>query len=388
MFALCGIGIVAIDAATHFRSDAIADGYWEKQLAFIGIGTVVFLVMSLVDFRWLKFASIPVYLGSIALVALTHTGIGVEISGARCWLRLPVVGVFQPSQLAVLSGILVLSAVLTWTRNTHPIVKVLLTGIITGIPIVLILKQPDMGMTMVWIPVIYAIWWIAGLPKRYILMVTLIGATVLAPVICFALKEYQRRRISSFMDPEIDPRGSGWMINQSLIAIGSGGFGGKGLRAPDTQTSLGMISEDVAHTDYIFTVIGEQGGFVASAIVVGAFGALLLAIVVTVLRSGDLFGRLVAIGFGGQIFFHTYQNIGMTVALMPITGLPLPLISYGGTFVLTIMFSLGVVNSVWIHHRATATDADADEHFQLTDGGGGGYLGYGTAEGHRAFLAK
>ena len=147
-------------------------------------------------------------------------------------------------------------------------------------------------------------------------------------------------------------------MNQSLIAIGSAGLKGKGFKAPDTQLELGLIPMAEAHTDYIFATIGEQWGFLGGVSLIVTFGVLIVACVITAVRATDLFGVLIVGGITAQLFFHVFQNIGMTIALMPITGLPLPLISYGGTFALMLMFSFGLVNSVWVHSRG---EAEAEE---------------------------
>jgi rod shape determining protein RodA len=230
--------------------------------------------------------------------------------------------------------------------------KLLSTGVIVGGPMLLILKQPDFGMTMVWMPVILAMLFIGGMPKRYLIVLLLLGVAALPVLLNFVLKPYQRQRIVAFIDPDIDPLGAGWAINQSLIAIGSGGLDGKGFMAANTQVEQGFIPGTTVHTDYIFTAIGEQFGFLGGTVLIGLFGLLLLAMLLVAHQAGDNMGTLITVGFAAQIFFHVYQNIGMTIALMPITGLPLPLISYGGTFLVMVMFGLGLVNSVWIHRKA------------------------------------
>jgi rod shape determining protein RodA len=174
---------------------------------------------------------------------------------------------------------------------------------------------------------------------------------VLPLLINFVLKPYQRQRIVAFIDPQIDPLGAGWAINQSLIAIGSGGLPGKGFKATGTQVEQGFIPGTTVHTDYIFTAIAEQWGFIGGVILLSMFALLLITMLVTAHQSADEFGLIITVGFAAQIFFHVYQNVGMTIALMPITGLPLPLISYGGTFLVMIMFALGLVNSVWVHRN-------------------------------------
>lgn len=348
MLLLAVFGVVAVYSATYFKTD----DYWHKQAAWVALGVGVFICTSLVDYRWIKWASLPLYLVSVVLVVLTYTSLGEEHGGAKCWLRLPGIGTFQPSQLCVISGVGVVALFLSHFRKLHPSLKLSLIGAIVGGPMVLILKQPDFGMTMVWVPVILAMVFLGGIPKRYLLALLIFGLGIALPLAMnFGLKDYQRKRIVTFFDPEIDPKGSGWAINQSMIAIGSGGFAGKGFKAPNTQVEQGFLPGTTVHTDYIFSAVGEQWGFLGACLLIGLFALLLISCLFTAFHAPDQFGLLITIGFSAQIFFHVYQNIGMTIALMPITGLPLPLISYGGTFVLMVMFALGLVNSVWVHRR-------------------------------------
>jgi rod shape determining protein RodA len=229
--------------------------------------------------------------------------------------------------------------------------RLIAVGAIVGGPMLLILKQPDIGMTLVWAPVILSMIFVGGIPKRYIISILLVGVAAIPVLINFVLKPYQRARIIAFIDPAIDPLGAGWAINQSLIAIGSGGWSGKGFMATGTQVEQGFIPGTTVHTDYILTAIGEQFGFVGGVVLIALFGLLILAMLATAHQAADELGLLITVGFSAQIFFHVYQNVGMTIALMPITGLPLPLISYGGTFLIMIMFGLGLVNSVWVHRK-------------------------------------
>ncbi|MHA3773216.1 FtsW/RodA/SpoVE family cell cycle protein [Verrucomicrobiota bacterium sgz303538] len=346
---LCVAGVVAVYSATWFRTDE----YWHKQITWAAVGAAVFFVTSLIDYRWVKWAALPIFLTSIVLVALTYTGMGEEHGGAKCWLRVPGVGTFQPSQMAVIGGVLTVALFLTQFRRLHPLLKLVFTGAILGGPMLLILKQPDFGMTLVWVPVIMAMLFVAGLPKRYLIALTILGGGIALPLAMnFALKDYQRARIVAFVDPAIDPLGAGWAINQSLIAIGSGGFTGKGFKATGTQVEQGFIPGTTVHTDYIFTAIGEQWGFIGGVVLLSLFAILLIAMLLTAHQAADEYGLVITAGFTAQIFFHVYQNVGMTIALMPITGLPLPLISYGGTFLVMIMFALGLVNSVWVHRKS------------------------------------
>ena len=350
MLALSVFGVFAVYSATFFRPVE----YWQRQVVWVGIGLAIFIVTSMLDYRWIKWAALPLYLVSIGLLMLTYTSLGQEHGGAKCWLLLPGVGTIQPSQLCVIAGVLVVSLFLSQFRRVHPFLKLCIVGAIVGGPMALILKQPDFGMTLVWVPTIMVMLFLGGIPKRYLIVIVLIGLCAVPLAINFVLKDYQRKRIVTFIDPGIDPRGAGWAINQSLIAIGSGGFAGKGFKAPNTLVEQGFLPGTTVHTDYIFSAIGEQWGFVGGVVLLGTFAVLLLSMLFTAYQSSDEIGLLITAGFCGQVFFHVYQNIGMTIALMPITGLPLPLVSYGGTFIVMVMFGLGLVNSVWIHRKVLA----------------------------------
>ena len=349
-------GILFIHGASYLHP---AERYWQQQAKWVGIGLVIFFVVTLTDYRWVKWLAVPIYLASVALTALTYSSLGVMKNNAKCWLRLPVIGVFQPGQMAAVGGILAIALFLSYARRWHPALRIACTAIIAAPPMVLILKQPDLGMTLAWAPVILTMLYLCGLPLRWLAVVLLAGLTILPLVMNFALKPYQRARVVTFLDPDVDRQGASYGVNQSLIAIGSAGLNGKGFKAPDTQLELGLIPKDEAHTDYIFSTIGEQWGFLGGAALIATFGVLIVACMITAVRATDLFGVLIVGGITAQLFFHVFQNIGMTVALMPITGLPLPLISYGGTFALVLMFNFGLVNSVWVHSRAEIEDEDA-----------------------------
>jgi rod shape determining protein RodA len=188
----------------------------------------------------------------------------------------------------------------------------------------------------------------------------IIVAIAVVPVVAnFGLKTYQRERLTTFLNPDYDPQGAGWTINQSLIAIGSGGFYGKGFTAPNTQVQLGFLPSTIVHTDFIFAAIGEQLGFVGTITLVAAFAVLLLVGLLIAASATDDLGRLVAVGFITLIFTHIYMNIGMTISITPITGVPLPLISYGGSFLVLILFALGVLESIWIHRKIHTSSRSA-----------------------------
>ena len=352
MLALAVFGVVAIYSATSTRSDPYAADFWRKQANWVAVGVFAFMVTSLVHYRWIRWGALPMYLAGIVFLILTKF-IGVKVYGARSWLHLGPIN-FQPAQLAVVAGIMVLALFLTQFRQMHPALRLLLSGAIAGAPCLLILMQPDLGEVIIWVPVMFALWFVAGLPLRYLLCIILIAIAFIPIAINFGLKPYQQQRITAFTHPDIDKQGSAWAINQSLIAIGSGGWSGKGFKAPNTQIELGFLPATAVHNDYIFSAVAEQWGFVGGIVLIGAFALLLLTCLFVAFFAGDQLGLLLVIGVTALIFTHIFQNVGMTIAMLPITGVPLPLISYSGSFVLVIMFGLGLVNSVWIHRNVPA----------------------------------
>ena len=213
---------------------------------------------------------------------------------------------------------------------------------------------------MIWGPVLLALLFVGGIPVRYLICIVLIVAALHPDRDQSRPEAVPKGAHHRFINPDIDKQGSAWAINQSLIAIGSGGWSGKGFKAPNTQIELGFLPATAVHNDYIFSAIGEQWGFVGGAFLLGAFALLLLTCLFVAFCAGDQFGLLLVIGITTLIFTHIFQNVGMTISMLPITGVPLPLISYSGSFVLMIMFGLGIVNSVWVHRKEASICTAAD----------------------------
>lgn len=349
MLALAVFGVVAIYSATYMREDSVAADFWRKQSNWVLVGFFAFMIVSLIDYRWIRWGALPMYLAGIFFLILTKF-MGTKVYGARSWLHLGPIN-FQPAQLAVIAGIMVLALFLSQFRQIHPMLRLLLCGAIAGAPCLLILMQPDLGEVIIWGPVLMALLFAAGLPLRYLICIILIAIGSIPLAIHLGLKPYQQQRITAFINPEIDKQGASWAINQSLIAIGSGGWSGKGFKAPNTQIELGFLPATAVHNDYIFSAIGEQWGFVGGMFLIGAFALLLLTCLFVAFFAADQFGLLLVVGITALIFTHIFQNVGMTISIVPITGVPLPLISYSGSFVLMIMFGLGIVNSVWVHRK-------------------------------------
>ncbi|MBV8782402.1 MAG: rod shape-determining protein RodA, partial [Phycisphaerae bacterium] len=349
MLALTVFGVIAIYSATYMREDPTAAEFWRKQAEWVGVGFCAFLIASLIDYHWVRWGALPMYVAGIFFLILTKL-FGQKVYGARSWLHLGPIN-FQPAQLAVVAGIMVLALFLSQFREMHPMLRLLVVAAIAGAPCLLILLQPDLGEVIIWAPVLLAMLFVGGLPLRYLICIILIALAMIPITANLALKPYQQERLTAFVHPDIDKQGAAWAINQSLIAIGSGGWAGKGFKAPNTQIELGFLPATAVHNDYIFAAIGEQWGFVGGMFLLGGFVLLLLTCLFVAFFAADQFGLLLVIGITALIFTHIFQNIGMTISVLPITGVPLPLISYSGSFALMIMFALGVVNSVWIHRR-------------------------------------
>ncbi len=340
-------GIYAIQSATWMRDQEFA----KSQMLWILLSLPVFLVVSLIDYRWVRFGAIPLYV--ISILALTATMFfGAKRYGARSWIDLGPMSI-QPSQLAIIAGIMTLALFLSNTRAMPAFLRLLCCSAIVGAPWLMILLQPDLGSCIVWVPVLLAMLFVGHIPKRWLILMLVIGMALVPLVVHFGLKPYQYSRITTFLHPEADPLGDGWNITQSLIAIGSGGFTGKGYMAPNSQNALGFLPYTIVHNDFIFSVMGEQHGFLGGVLLLCAFTILFVVMLGIAMNAEDDIGRLLAIGITLLIFTHTFMNLGMTISLTPITGLPLPLISYGGSFLLITMLSFGILQSIWIHRRST-----------------------------------
>lgn len=345
MLSLLVYGIYAIYSATWMRNES----YWSSQIIWLLLCLPIYFVVSLVDYRWIRFGAVPLYVLGILGLILTML-VGEKRYGARSWLDLKVMS-FQPSQLALIAGIMTLAVYLEASKKTAPILRILACGAIVGAPWILILIQPDLGSCIVWVPILLAMMFIGGVPKRWLYTMIILGVAMVPLVVNFGLKPYQYARITTFLNPELDPQGDGWNITQSLIAIGSGGFSGKGFKAPNTQNELGFLPATIVHNDFIFSVMGEQHGFIGGIALIAAFALLFMVGLYVAMEADDDLGRLLAIGIVILLFTHTFMNIGMTISVTPITGLPLPLVSYGGSFLMITLFSMGILQSIWVHRK-------------------------------------
>lgn len=338
VFTICGIGLLEIWSATH--ASHLAGMHWH-QVLWIAIGLLLMVILSRVNYHTiLDQAPLLYMIGIVALVAVLL--VGHSRFGAKRWL--PVLGeFFQVSELVKLIIIVVLarffSEVHTSRLHLSDLIK---AGVLVGVPVGLILLQPDLGTAMVLVPVAAVGAFLAGLQWKHTLFVVAVAAMLL-PVGWHVLKPYQRSRVTTFMHPEDDARGSGYQILQSKIAVGEGGFWGKGL-GNGSQNQLGFVP--VRYSDFILAALAEELGFAGVVITLVLYMALLLRLVQNAQHAKDRAGMFLIMGVTAAIGFHVLVNAAMVIGLMPVTGIPLPLMSYGGSATLFVFLALGLVMNV------------------------------------------
>ncbi len=356
MIGLLIFGVFAIYSACWMREDAELASKWKDQVYWILLGLMVFTATSLMDYKWTKFLGLPVYLVAVGLLIFT-TFFGVEINGTRAWLSVGPVLV-QSSQLAIAAGLILLAVVLCTLHRWHPILRnpflrLAVSGLVALVPFAFVLLQGDFGSAIVWVPVFGAMVLIGNIPFRFMIVIVLSVTMFLPFAFFFGLKDYQKKRITTQIEmlqgKKVNILAEAYSAYNNLLAIGSGGWSGKGFKNPETVNNKGFISPDTAINDFIFPVLAEEWGFRGALLLLGGFTLLLLQCIYVAFYSRDMLGRLLVVGVVGLLFAHIYQNVGMNLLIMPITGIPLPFISYGGTFIIVLLFLMGLVQSVWVH---------------------------------------
>jgi rod shape determining protein RodA len=349
MMLLVGILIVTGSLFIYGTGQQIGgrfEGYWIRQLVWIAAGAAGFAAMVVIDYRKLGLWSGVLFLFGLALLVLVLF-IGKEINSARSWLRFGGV-TLQPAELAKPATVFFLAWLASrsaFRLNRFP--DLCCFGCAAALPVLLIARQPDWGTALVFVPAALAIAFIAGLPWRYILLTAIVTAILLPVAYQFALGERQKERILTFLSPSEDISDAGWNAHQSLLAVGSGQNFGKGFMRGN-QHRLGYLPRTVAPTDFIFSVIGEETGFVGAGAVVCAFLGILICCLHSAAVAPDRFGACLCVGVAAIIFTHVYINIGMTIRAAPIIGIPLPFLSYGGSFMVGMMLCIGLVESVHV----------------------------------------
>ena len=366
MLTLAVIGVVFIKSAGEARTITALQGAWRVHAATALLGLIVYFTLAFLDYRKiLDLFATPYYLVSLILLVAV-LAFGAEVYGGKRWLWF-----FQPSEIAKPAVIFMVAK--TFGRADRPTngFRDLLYGmVLLAVPAFLILAEPDMGTALVLGPTVIAMLLCARVCLKVLIPLLLTGLMSAGLILgavhkaetttdlelrdkiykCLPLKNHQRARLRTFLNPDADPYGSGWNLRQSMISIGSGSIAGKGIGKGE-QKSLQYLPPSVSMNDFIFCVLAEETGFVGTATTLGLFTVLLLSGLWTAVRSNDDRGRLVVIGVMTLIFVHIYINIAMSIGLMPITGLPLPFVSAGKTFLVTLLAALGIVQSISLHRE-------------------------------------
>ena len=338
---LIGIGLVALFSATQNTE------YEElkRQIMWIGISIPIVIMVIWIDYEWIAKISPIIY--GIVLILLVAVLFTEPINGASSWFNLGAFSI-QPSEFAKIFTVIVFALVITkiQTRGRDELsrpTRLLLALMVVAVPVLLIIKQPDYGTALAFLMATVFMLFVAGIKKRYIIGAILI-VVIAAPLLYFfILPEHAKTRIDVFLNPDLDPRGAGYNVIQSKLAIGSGQFLGMGL-LKGNQTQLGFLYPKT--TDFIFSVIGEEMGFVMAAGIVIVYVVLITKAIYVAKTAKDDLGSYIAAGIAGIFLFHMVENIGMTIGLLPITGVPLPFVSYGGSSLLTNLILIALLLNI------------------------------------------
>ncbi len=355
--ALLVLGSLLVWSATSARDDLTGGdptAYLRKQLVNVAIGVVLLVMVMATDHRWVRIVAPLVYLASVGGLVLVLTS-GSTINGSRSWIQLGSMSI-QPAEfakLAVVIGMALLVAERAEGRRHHETTWVDVVGmlVIAGIPAALIMLQPDLGTMLVLSATVFGVIATAGAARRW--LVLLVAGAVAAAVAAVSqglLKDYQVDRFLAFTNPDLDPRGAGYNTEQARIAVGNGGLFGEGL-FNGSQTRSGFVPEQ--HTDFIFTVAGEELGLVGATVLIALLGVVIWRALAIAFQTDDVFGRIAAAGIACWFGFQAFQNVGMCLGIMPVTGVPLPFVSYGGSSMFAGMLAIGLLQN--IHLRSTAS---------------------------------
>ncbi|MEO7942816.1 MAG: rod shape-determining protein RodA [Marmoricola sp.] len=337
-----------------------SSAYLHKHLVNIVIGLVLAAAVMATDHRWVRIVTPLVYVASIIGLVLVLV-MGTTINGSRSWLMLGGLSI-QPAEFAKLAVVIAMAMIIAErTENSRRrqvgMVDVALMGAIAGIPALLIILQPDLGTMLVLSATVFGVLAVAGVPRRWLVSLFVGGVSVAALAVSLGLlKQYQINRFMAFTDPGLDPRGAGYNTTQARIAIGNGGLFGRGL-FDGSQTRSRFVPEQ--HTDFIFTVAGEELGLIGAGVLILLFAVLLWRALHISLNADDMFGRVAAAGIACWFAFQTFQNIGMCLGIMPVTGVPLPLVSYGGSSMFASMMALGLLQNIAMRGSAASRSVES-----------------------------
>jgi len=341
----CFYGILVLYSSTRIESMGGEPFFYVKrQFLWMILGFLFLTVILFIDYHQIERYSTVIYFGVIVLLAMVII-FGRSTYGARRWLSIGPFD-FQPSEFAKIALIIFLADFLSKNKpKLDNFFYYLLPFAYTGLLILLVFMQPDLGTSVVYLAILIIMLFTVGVKIKY-LVLTFIAALSSIPVLWLILKEYQKNRLLLFINPNLDPLGGGYNVIQSKIAIGSGGFLGKGLFS-GLQSQLKFLPAQ--HTDFIFSVVGEELGFAGAILLLGLYAIILWRGTRIALEARDLLGALLATGAVAFLFFHIIVNIGMAMGMLPATGLPLPFLSYGGSFMISNLLAIGILLNVELH---------------------------------------
>jgi rod shape determining protein RodA len=350
------LGLITIFSVS-FSAESVNLLNFKKQILFAFIGFIAMFFASSVDYRILKnYISIFYILIFLLLVAVLF--LGRITRGTTGWFNFGIFSL-QPSEFAKIVIIIILSKYLSEMGNYYNIVKkTIISGVITALIVLLIMLQPDLGSALVILFIWFSLLCVFGLKLKQIVLFFIFGTVICTASWTFLLKDYQKDRILTFVNPQSDPLGRGYNVLQSTIAIGSGSLWGKGL-GHGSQSQLNFLPEK--HTDFIFAVIAEEMGFIGGALVLLLFSIIFYRLLAIANEAQDNFGKLMALGTVFLLIFHIIINIGMNMGIMPVTGIPLPFVSYGGSSLIAFLIMIGIVQSVYINGRRYRFEREDDD---------------------------
>ena len=337
---ICALGVMEIYSATL---NTKFQGMHVRQVYWIVAGLLLMFLLSVVNYQVLL-ESVPWMYGIAILSLVAVLVFGRKYLGARRWILMPGGSHFQPSEWVKLILILAIAKYFAdYNERELPFRELVKAGMIVGLPMLLVLKQPDLGTALTYVPVAIMGLFLGGMRAKHALILLLIAGILMPAIWHYGLKPYQKERLTSFMAPEADSKGSGYQVIQSLVAVGSGGLWGKGA-TKGTQTQGQFLP--VPHTDFIFAAWSEEHGFVGATFVLLLYFLMLMRLISNAQTAPDRAGTFIVMGVVAVLTFHVLVNVGMVVGFMPVTGIPLPLMSYGGSSVLFTFLALGIVMNV------------------------------------------
>ncbi|HZK24257.1 MAG TPA: rod shape-determining protein RodA [Oscillospiraceae bacterium] len=350
LLTVCAIVAISLLIITSTTINITGDPLYfaKRQLIRFAVGFVAMLFILSIDYTYLHRFAPYIYLTVLALL-IAVLFVGSDGGGAQRWIDL---GFFelQPSEFAKLGIIISMARLLSAQEGDFEGMASLLPAFFhVALPMGLIFMQPDLGTSLVFTAISFGMLYMAGAKVQHLMTYAGIGLAVGLPALWFTLKDYQKMRLIIFTNPYLDPLNDGYQIIQSLIAVGSGGLVGKGLFAPGTQNALNFLLEQ--HTDFVFSAYAEATGLLGSVLLVLLYAFLILRIIRLAAQAKDTFGMLVCIGVAIMMTFHILVNIGMTIGIMPVTGIPLPFMSYGGSSLLMNMMAIGVVLNIGMRRQ-------------------------------------